>query len=363
MALVSNNLKVALAILAVFLFVFELVAIGVIGGGSLFKKKEEIIIGQTEFDGIVRTYEPFIAVGEMPDATLLNELRSMSVVKSVSEERGATYITLETREDVYPVATFLMSKNLTPVSIANIAPGGGAVVILENGEVINASFGSIRIRVETDKIVPPGAQVRVAARVGIAGKTIVGYDSAFIKSEERTVNMAGTVKQQVFKYVYLIPWNKRNTIDVDSLRNQTGGTVRYERRDTAFFKRELTQEEVMKARQLDYVVYIDKQSIVFSENFTDGERAVSDIGVDIDFKSSVLTLLVTDPVELDYNKSLTYVYFLTLESSNYTIPDALAQTSLESDTIIEQESVPLRVHGQFVGSVLFNVLDVALVRE
>ena len=356
------DFKTIVAIIAVGLFVFEMIAIGVLGGGSLpfFQKEEEQNVGQVEFSGSIRTYDPFLVIVGGIDNVLMNDLKSLEGVKEITAEQGNTVVLVETRDDVYPTAVYLKSLNITSYSLANIAAPGIVPVLLETGEEVNASF-SVPIKIETTPLVPPDTIVNIAMLVAVSENAVVDYGSAYILTEDKTITLDGTIENEMFEYSYDIPWEERNNITEDEFDEY--GDVYYQKNSMGFFERELTQNEIVYAKQFDYIEYIDKKSAVFSEDFSDTEQAASDLNVSISFSPSTLTILSNETLNLTYDSSLSYIYTVKIDPSDYLIDENMQVVTLQSTGKINDTEVPISLKGKFVGDVLFEMESVAILEE
>lgn len=356
------DFKTIVAILAVGLFVLNIVAIGVLGGGQLpfFQEHEEQVLGQVEFNGSIRTYDPFLVVSGGISGNLMNDLRSLEGVRDITAEQGNTVIVLETRDDVYPTAIYLKNENITSYTLANIAPPGLVPVKLETGEEVNANF-AVPVKIETTPLVPPDTIVTVSMVVLVSENAIIDYGSVYIKTEQKTVYLDGIVEDEMRRYMYSIPWEERSNITEEEFEEY--GDVNYEKDSMGFFDRELTTEEMFTIKQFDYIEYIDKRSAVFSENFTDTEQAISDLGVQITFSASTLEILTDERLYLDYDSSLYYIYTIRLDSSEYTIDEDMQLVTIESEDKIRDDVVPVSLTGKFIGPILFELESVSIVEE
>jgi len=356
------DFKTIVALLAVGLFILNMVAIGVLGGGTLpfFQDEEQQVMGQIEFNGSIRTYDPYLVIPGGIDTSLMNDLKSMEDVKEITAEQGNTVIVLETRDGVYTTALYLKTLNITAYTLANIAPPGMTPVLLETGEEVNASF-SIPIRIETTPLVPPDTIVSIAMLVLVSDNSIVNYGSAYILTEDKTITLEGEITKEMFAYSYNIPWEQRN--NVTSEQFESYGDVYYEKSNIGFFGRELTQEEMLAAKQLEYIEYIDKKSAVFSENFADYDRAASDLNVNLSFSPSVLSILANETLNLTYDSSLSYMYTVNMDPGDYIIDENMQTVTLQSHRKIPDNDVLLSLEGKFIGATLFELENVAILEE
>jgi len=269
-------------------------------------------------------------------------------------------IVLETRDGVYTTALYLKTLNITAYTLANIAPPGMTPVLLETGEEVNASF-SIPIRIETTPLVPPDTIVSIAMLVLVSDNSIVNYGSAYILTEDKTITLEGEITKEMFAYSYNIPWEQRN--NVTSEQFESYGDVYYEKSNIGFFGRELTQEEMLAAKQLEYIEYIDKKSAVFSENFADYDRAASDLNVNLSFSPSVLSILANETLNLTYDSSLSYMYTVNMDPGDYIIDENMQTVTLQSHRKIPDNDVLLSLEGKFIGATLFELENVAILEE
>jgi len=356
------DFKTIVAILAVGLFVLNMVAIGVLGGGKLpfFQEEEKQNIGQVEFSGSIRTYDPFLVIVGGIDNKLMNDLKSMEGVREITAEQGNTVVLVETRDDVYPTAVYLKSLNITSYSLANIASPGIVPVLLETGEEVNASF-AVPIKIETTPLVPPDTIVSIAMLVVVSENAVVNYGSAYILTEDKTITLDGTIENEMFEYRYNVPWEERNDIAEEEFDDY--GDVYYQKNSMGFFERELTQGEIVGAKQFDYIEYIDKRSAVFSEDFSDVEQAVSDLNVNLSFSPSTLVILSNETLNLSYDGSLSYIYTVKMDPGDYIIDENMQVVTLQSSRKIYDEDVPISLKGKFIGDVLFELETVAILQE
>jgi len=357
-----KNWKVLLALAAVFILVFELFAMGLLGSGSILGKQEgKQMLGNAEFNGSIRTYEPFLFIPSnySLSGNVVNEIKALPGVTQLNSESSGTVIRLETRDDVYPVALALKKKGITTYSLANIAAPSQVAVVLENGQVINASASSVAIRVETQPIIPVDSIVTVTMVVLVENNQVVQYGSALIKREEKTVSFEGEVQKEKIKQVFYVPWQERNNVDAASLGN---ASFKYEKNNLGTFSEELPLETVMSAKGLDYVVYIDKKSAVFAENFTDAERAAADLGVSIDFQPSLLIVESDEKLQLPYNGTQSYLYEISLSSPDYILPEEMRSVSIETEERLAGRQANVSASVIAVGPVVLGMENETILR-
>lgn len=355
-----NNWKAVLALIAVFILVFELFAMGLLGSGSIFgKPQEKQAYGGTEFQGSIRTYEPFLFISskEQLGGNIINEIKEMPGVTQLTTEAGGIIIHLDTRDDVYPVAVALRKKNITAYSLANIAAPAEVPVLLENGQVVNASWSVAAVRAETLAVIPVDSVVTVKMMVLVEDNKIIQYGNAIIKTDEKTLSFEGEVLDEKIRQVFYVPWEKRNDVDLALFENMT---FSYEKSSLAIFSEELPVEKTVLARQLDYVVYVDKKSAVFADNFTDAGRASADLGVPLVFQPSLLTVEGGEEVELPYNSTRSYLYEIKILLPEYYLPEEFQVLEIESREPIAGQKVNMSAMVSAVGPVVLDIENVTL---
>jgi hypothetical protein len=354
---IKRKWKVILALVAVAIFIFEMIAIGVLGGGSGGggTTAGDIQTGTAEFSGVIRTYDPVLVATPALDEGLANELRAMEGVKDVSPSAEGTVINTETRDDVYPIAMYLREKNVTTYGVANIAMPPFVEVEFGNGSAANASAGNVAIRIVTEPIVDADTEVRITMIAQVRNGMLYDYGSPLIVTEEEEVEVESTVLSVKYIYTCLIPWEKRNSV---SLENLTGAD--YQIKNTVLFGQPLTVDEVMEKKTLEYVEYIDQYSIECDENFTNITAVENDFG-NVTFPDSVLTVVSNESVELEYEGSVVYSYVFSLPSEADGITLETSETELESDRFYAPDStVMLQITGTVVGDRMVTIDNIVL---
>jgi len=359
----KNNWKAALAVVGIFILIFELFAMGLLSSNSILAKlggsKSQQQLAQVEFKGSIRTYEPFLFIpsGTPLSGSLLNEIRNLSGVVQLSQEQGGTVIKLETRDDVYPVALALKKKNITTYTLANIAAPSDAQALLENGQVINVTMANVAIRAEAIPLIPLDSAVAVKMTAVIQDNAIVQYGNAVVKSEEKTVYLSGDVQEELIEQTFYVPWEERNNINESMFENIT---FTYKKNNLGIFSQEIPTAKVMEAKKFDYVTYIDKNSVVFIDNFTDKQRAENDFGVNISFDPSILVIRSKDKIALPYNSSSSYVYKLNVSSADYSLLNGLESIEITSKDKIESNKVNISATAQTIGPVIISISNTTI---
>ncbi len=354
---IKKHWKAILAIAAAAIFIFEIIALGVLGGGGAgggSTSTGTLETGTTEFTGTIRTYDPVILVTDLDDDAA-NELRAMETVESLTTSAEGTLINTETRDDVYPIGVYLREKGIEGVTVANIAMPPFVEVELGNGTKVNASAGNIAVRVLTEPIVDVDTEVRITMVVQIANGMVYTYGSPLIVTEEKEIEAESTVLEVEHIYAYLVSWEGRNSLDTGNITE-----FDYDRKDTVFFTEAITVEEVMEKKNLEYVEYIDQYSIECSENFTNRSAVENDFGA-VTFPDSVLTIVSNESVELNYSGSVVHSYRLSLPSQADGITLDESEVELESAEFYpENSTVSLDITGTVMGNRMVAIKDVQI---
>ena len=88
-------------------------------GGDIISSAANIT-GTTTFNGSIRTYDPFLLVPANTSKALMDQIGTRDGVKSVQLQAEGYVVQTDTRDDVYPLAVYLRSQNVSSVSVANI---------------------------------------------------------------------------------------------------------------------------------------------------------------------------------------------------------------------------------------------------
>lgn len=356
---IKKKWKIILALSAVALFIFQMVAIGMLGGGGGGSSNGSgtIETGTTEFTGVIRTYDPVLVVTPALDEDIAGELRAIEGVEDISPSAEGTLINTETRDDVYPIGVFLRERNVTAYSVANIAMPPFVEVEFGNGSVINASAGSIAVRVVTEPIVDVDTEVRITMVAQVRNGMLYNYGSPLLVTEEKELEVRSTVLSVEHIYTYLVPWEDRNSVDIEDIDD---GEVEYQKKNTVFFNQPIGVEEVMEKKNLDYVEYIDQYSIECNENFTNITVVEKDF-VNVTFPDSVLTVVSNQSIELEYEGSVIYQYTLSMPSEADGINLETTEIGLKSGSFHAINStVTLKISGTVIGDRMVAIKSTVL---
>ncbi|MBI5227983.1 hypothetical protein HY988_05330 [Candidatus Micrarchaeota archaeon] len=315
----SDIIKIVVLLIAVG-FITELFFFG--GGQLDFLKGNSAaqnFTGSVIFNGTIRTYEPYLILPSNTSVAVLDDLKKQPGFVDVRSQGNYLLIQTETRDDVFPLATYLLKKDIIPFALANVALPSS--LELSNGaKKVNVSTNSGIVSIQAIPYLDSGSDVTVSMIVvAAADGQFLGYGSPNILIETIKVPLNATISSlDYLVYTYEIPWASRN-----SLPNLSAYVVQYTRRDSVIFASPLPVDKILLLKQLPYIVYIDDNSAQINETFTDMDKVQSDFSnTTLMFPSSDLIIRTNQTLSLNFSSSTTYSYTLQLpESANgYLLP-------------------------------------------
>ncbi len=290
------------------------------------------VSGIGTFKGTIRTYDPILYVPTSTSQSIIDAVKKNPAVKDVQTNSQGIFFELVTRDDVYPVATQLMSLGVTPLAIANIA--------LDQGTLQTTSVGTISvivpagaIKVITEPIVDVDTEVTVSLSGVASGNTLIAYDTNSVKllSTPFALVANATVSSLASKvYQYDVPWENRSALGNLSQYGQ----VDYKRFDTIVFQVPLTaDQQVALKSNVPYIVYVSDTSAQIDPAFSDIEQLKKDFSaVQYSLPASKLTILTNDTPNLPIQLSATLVsYSYVLSVNDSAVPAQAKLLKLETD--------------------------------
>ncbi len=280
----------------------------------------ENISGSILFNGTIRTYEPIIGISGNISQSVIDELRVTEGVMNIRPGQEGYIIDTETRDDVYPIAALLRSKNVSCVSVANIA--APSVMRLQFAtKTLNVTSSGL-VKVLTEPLVDAGETVTVSM-VGISkNNLLIDYHSAFIVLQEVQLQLDGKVESVNSKtYIYEIPWEERNSVG-----NMTEyGKAEYRKIDAMLFDPPLDVNQIVSKKYLSYITYIDSSSAQVLPSFTNKTQVLSDFeNVSVVLPSSLLRISTNQSIDLPYEGTVQYSYTLRLnDPPGYNLTEKL----------------------------------------
>ncbi|MBU0527018.1 hypothetical protein KKE92_00930 [Candidatus Micrarchaeota archaeon] len=272
-----------------------------LGGGS---SGGENITGTVSFEGTIRTYDPYLILESNINDSVVDQIRTMDGVKTVTLEAQGYIIDTETRDDVYPISQKLFGMGVPSYAIANIATP--SVMGLQFGtELLNVTAPGV-VRVATIPFLDAGSIVSVTM-VGIAnGGAIIDYHSQSINSNIVELEFTAEIDQLNSKiYSYIVPWEDRNSVTEES--------GDYTRSDSLLFDPALSVEQIMIKKQFSYITYIDANSAQVLSTFDNRSQIETNFAdVSVIFPNSILTAESDANSTLPFNYTTIYNYNVTL---------------------------------------------------
>lgn len=307
----------------------------------------ENISGVVEFNGTIRTYDPFLLVVDNITTAQIDEIRNMAGVKNIRSDAQGYFIDTETRDDVYPIAKELRASNISTLAVANIA--APTEMQLQFGtQPINVTSQGV-VRVATEPLLDAGEDVKVAM-IGISNNGyLIDYYSQIIVLESVTLEMDADVLDRNYRtYLYEIPWEDRNII------NETGN---YQRKDAIIFNTPLDVGQILTKKQFSYVTYIDSYSAQVLPDFQN-RSLVEENFQDVDFTLPPSILVSNESVDIPYDYSSTYSYNVSLTApEGYELSNNVVEVISDSKL---KDTIKVNVTAVATGNRIVSVESVTL---
>lgn len=312
------------------------------------------VTGNTVFSGTIRTYDPLIAIPLNTPASVIDEARQRDDVKNIRTESGYYVIDTETRDDVYTIASFLRSKNVSNIqAVANIAVTKPLEVETVAGR-INASVPGGVIRIFMDPVFDSGSEVTVRMVAIVRNNVYLGYNSAGLALNELAVLMdARVVSLERKTFTYSIPWESRNSLNLS-------GNYSYKKVDSIIFTTPLDIAKVLEKKQFQYITYIDSGSAQVLPSFDNASQVAINFQ-DVQYRLPPSTLVIESEEDpgIGFNSSVSYFYSLVLEDPR--VDASMNGIALEAPSELELNStIKLNVTALEMGGKIFSLKRVSL---
>lgn len=359
----NKKILIQIAVVAiVLLFILEFFFLG--GGGtqlfSMFSpgQTEGVeVTGETTFNGTIRTYDPFVAFSTATDQSILNEVKAREEVIDVIID-GQYYVAqTETRDDVYPLASYLRSKGVDCFSKANVVFPPTIEVQLAGGNMIEAYPPESVVGIYVEPVLDAGNEVTVYMEVILVNDMITGYASASLLMETTSILVDATVEQLNYKmYSYSIPWESRNSLgDLEQY-----GEVEYNKIDSMVFNPPLDAGQIVLKKQFSYIEYIDSGSAQVQSDFDNVSQLEKNFqDVSFTLPPSTLAIKTNETPDIPFNATVTYNYnIMFLENSTDYEFDSL---SFDIELNEEQEinnTIELNVSVVVAGTKIVSVGEI-----
>lgn len=314
----------------------------------------ENVTGTTVFNGTIRTYDPILYLNSSVEQSVIDELRNHQGVRDVRSETNIYVVQTETRDDVYPIASWLREKNISSYAIANIAVSSDMIVKTATSDIDATILGGV-VKVVTEPLIDAGESVSVSMVAVVSSGHVIDYSSASVLLEPVDIVLDAEVESlESLIAVYSIPWESRNGLDL------SGMDATYTQVDSIIFTTPLTVTQVMTKKQFSYITYIDANSAQVEPSF-DNMTLLETNFQDTPYSLPDSTLEVSgeELPELNYTADSTYYnYVLRLLDSPYEMDETMALESGEEYEI--GETLQVNISALVLGDQVLSVTHVSL---
>lgn len=279
-----------------------------LGGPASGVKPGTNVSGTAVFNGTIRTYNPIIIIPLNTSADLVAQIKARPDVRALRNDSQVYIIDTDTRDDVYPIAQFLRTLNITGYSVANVAASDVIPVTTPLG-IVNATVPSGVVQVITEPLVDADTEVEVSIVAVVADGQVVDIRSAAIKTQDLQLQLEARVAALDHKtYSYVIPWENRTQVDLSGFPQYD-----YKKLDSIIFTVPLNVSQVLVKKQFPYITYIGTDSAQVEPSFSNASLVAenfADVGYTL--PPSMLTILTNGTPDLPFNSTVAYAYDLEL---------------------------------------------------
>lgn len=346
-----------LAIIGVVVMLGSMIAPQFLMWGSDSGGENELVVGTTNLNGTLRTYDPILIAPLTHDEQEFQFIRDDEGFKRITQNAEGWVIETKTRDDVYPIATLLKEKNINTTTVGNIVIDSQIEVKLANGSTTTAVNKIGVIKMLMKPLIEEDQEVTVQFLATVQNGFLVNIENAVLVADEISEAVNGTVvKLESITYTYEVPWNQRNEIEGILLEdNKTS----YSKNNIVYFEGELTMDEVIERKDLEYLTYIDQYSVGVVENFTDIDRMREDFPETVDFNLPPSTLVLT----ADEESNLPYELIDTTRTYSIALPKTIKGYSLDKEIYYletkenyeENQSIAITFEGTAIGNKIVSV--------
>jgi hypothetical protein len=330
------------------------------GGNKNAPKAGQNITGVASFTGTIRTYDPLLALPTNTDKALLDQVKNRPEVTAVTQQGNFIIVRTETRDDVFPLAAYLRSRNVSSIAIANIALPPDLQVNTGTAIMNITTMGAI-VRVDTEPFLDVDSQVEInMTAIASSDLILIDYQNVQILAKSVKLPLNATISRLTHStYIYTIPWEDRITVLLSLSANSSEYSYSFKANDNLLFSTPITIDQIKAKKLLAYVSYVDSNSATVVPGFdnrTQVEQNFQDTSVT--FPVSYLSIIVNPGnyiPDLPYNSSVTYSYSVGLPSSisGYTLPNEsiVLETTMPHDA---GDVVETNVSGIAIGTKIFS---------
>ena len=353
---------IKLVILLGIVLMFLLSTFGYMGGGFNFGGGGglggENVSGTAVFNGIIRTYEPVLVLPADVDPSLIDELRNRDDVKDIRVETDGVVVETETRDDVYQLAAYLGSMDVSSISVANIILPEKIEQQTASG-VLNVTAGTGVVMVVTEPLLDVDSEVTVAMTVVSQNNYLIGYSSPTILLQPVSLELDASIDKLNHKvYTYTIPWEDRNSLgnlsDYDMFE--------YDKIDSMVFDPPLTVDQIITKKSFPYITYIDAGSAQVLSDFDNLTQVQSNFqDVSFTLPPSTLEITTNQTPELAFDSAVSYSYTVSVPENATTYEFEELSFIVDSEEEYETGStVTLTINGLAAGNKVVSVEGLSL---
>jgi len=323
--------------------------------------------GTTSFNGTIRTYDPVLILPSNTSKSVIDALRKKDNVLNVNTDQGEYLVQTETRDDVYPLAAYLRSLNVTSYAVANVVIPQTIVVLTPDG-VVNATASGV-VRVMSEPFLDVDSQIPITMNVTLDSTGyLVDYASPMVINQPVEAVLSATILRLDYKtYSYVIPWENR-TMPGNLSRY---GIVEYKPVDSMVFNPQLTSAQVMAKKGFDYIRYVDPGSALVEPGFSNTTQlALNFKDVNYTLPPSKLVIKANASLagegepDVPFNASVLYSYTLLLNdggSAGTGYDFGSAPLSLQADReYADNQSVNVSISAIALGNKIILVRSVSI---
>lgn len=353
----SDIIKIA-AILVVVFFIFEMFAMGVIGGRSTSTTTVESseLVGSADYVVTLKSFEPYLAIVVINDSQK-NEIKTIPGVEGIIASNNGYIVSLKSRDDVRPVYIQLKQLGLLGVTVANIQFPTNLDITLANGSVISIVTGGGLAQMEIEPFASPGEQFAVhSTQLKAQDGILVAYSQPTLSPKTVTFNATVLVEQPLYGLAYIqVPWEARMLDLVPFYAKYGQDNVSYTREDAVPLNTALSTQEMI-SKKYDYVEFISENSITPYANFSNSTRLAEDFNVSY-FPESTLTLVtsVNESVTLAYPAIYRTGYSVQILADEYTLSDPTGEMILQNVSVGGNATIEMTALA--LGKTISKVLD------
>ncbi len=363
--MVQFDLKKALAIIVIAIFVFEIISFGLSGNQGVGNNLNpgtnvpSIKSGNANIQVLIQDYDPYLLLAQKEvTAEVIQKLREDNRVESVRLLQGSYIVTLVKRDDLTALFSELRMQGLVPQAIALIQFPQLIELNQSNGDTSEMYSDGITIKQTLDYIIPIGESVNASIQATQTNGKLSSLMSFAFDKEEIGFQANGTISEfNSIRSKYMIPWEMRNDFDSTSLKQALGINVSYSKKNYVLPEFNLSAEQMVLAENLDYITQVNADKLMVSTNFTDKLTIENALGVSLSFPESELVLEGEGELGSGLMPEKTYLYDVVLNDTddyNYGLGPVEAAFGTAKNN---GEQVTLEITAEAIGSTITKVLN------